>query len=218
MVRFPVPPPPKLAQLPAFTSQSPLPVSGTAVPSARVDIFVNDAVTAITGASDGAGAFTIPTPLELNAKNGLEVFATALLGDGLTSAPVQVTITHDSQPPTVNFVDSARQRFRAPERAGAGPGRWGSRQPDHGVHAERRRAGSHRHLSPPPPAPAITANANWNTTGGPEGAQTLVAKATDQAGNPPPRRAPSSWTTRPPTHRSPLGRAATSAIRSRPSR
>src|SRR5262249_15903728 len=36
VVRFQAPPPPKLAQLPAYTSQSPLPVSGTAVPNGRM--------------------------------------------------------------------------------------------------------------------------------------------------------------------------------------
>src|SRR5436190_1767783 len=104
LVRFPAPPPPKLAQLPAFTNASPLAISGTAVPSARIDVFVNDAAAAITGTSDKTGAFTLQVPLELNAKNVLEVFATAHLGDGLTSAPARVSIAHDGQPPTINFV------------------------------------------------------------------------------------------------------------------
>jgi hypothetical protein len=148
-----------------------------------VDVFVNDAVTAITGASDNAGAFTIQTPLELNARNGLEVFATALLGDGLTSAPVQVSITHDSQPPAINFVTPQgnaflRQTVSVQAQANGGAGSLLT-----GFTLSAGAQALTTTLSPAPPAPAITASASWNTTGGPEGVQTLIAKATDQAGN-----------------------------------
>ncbi|HMB89015.1 MAG TPA: right-handed parallel beta-helix repeat-containing protein [Methylomirabilota bacterium] len=38
-------------------------------------------------------------------------------------------------------------------------------------------------LDPAPPAPAITASASWETSGSPDGVQTLTAAATDQAQN-----------------------------------
>jgi hypothetical protein len=183
VVRFPAPPPPRLAQPPAYTSQSPLPVSGTTVPNARIDLFVNDAVTAVTGTSGNAGAFTLQAPLELNAKNGLEVFATALLGDGLTSAPAQASITHDSQPPAINFVTPPANAFLRQTAAVQAEASGGAGSP---IVAFTLSAGAQAlttTLSPAPPASVITASTSWNTTGGPEGAQTLIAKATDQAGN-----------------------------------
>jgi NHL repeat len=183
VVRFPAPPPPRLAEPSAYTSQSPLPVNGTAVPNARIDLFVNDAVTAVTGTSGTAGAFTLQAPLELNAKNGLEVFATALLGDGLTSAPAQASITHDSQPPAINFVTPPANAFLRQTAAVQAQASGGAGSP---IMAFTLSAGAQAltsTLSPAPPASAITASASWNTTGGPEGAQTLIVKATDQAGN-----------------------------------
>jgi sugar lactone lactonase YvrE len=183
VVRFPAPPPPRLAEPPAYTSQSPLPVSGTAVPNARIDLFVNDAVTAVTGTSGNAGAFTLQAPLELNVKNGLEVFATALLGDGLTSAPAQASITHDSQPPAINFVTPPANAFLRQIAAVQAQASGGAGSP---IMAFTLSAGTQvltTTLSPAPPASIITASAGWNTTGGPEGAQTLIANATDQAGN-----------------------------------
>jgi hypothetical protein len=183
LVRFPAPPPPRLDEPAAYTSQSPLPVSGTAVPNARIDLFINDAVTAVTGTSGNAGAFTLQAPLELNAKNGLEVFATALLGDGLTSAPAQANITHDSQPPTINFVTPPANVFLRQTAAVQAQASGGGGSP---LMAFTLSAGAQAlttTLSPAPPASVITASASWNTTGGPEGAQTLIAKATDQAGN-----------------------------------
>ena len=183
LVRFRAPPPPSLAQLPAFTNAAPLAVSGTAVPNARVDLFVNDATTAITGASDTTGAFTIEAPLELNAKNVLDVFVTALLGDGLTSAPAQASITHDGQPPTINFVTPAgnafvRQTVTVQAQASGGVGSL--------VTSFTLSGGGQlltATLIPAPPAVSITATASWNTSGIADGAQMLTATATDQAGN-----------------------------------
>ncbi len=183
LVRFPAPPPPSLAQPPAYTNQSPLPVSGTAVPNARIDLFVNDAVTAVTGTSGNAGAFTLQAPLELNAENGLEVFATALLGDGLTSAPAQASITHDNQPPAINFVTPPANAFLRQTAAVQAQASGGAGSP---IMAFTLSAGAQvltTTLSPAPPASIITASASWNTTAAPEGAQTLITKATDQAGN-----------------------------------
>lgn len=183
LLRFRAPPAPSLAGLPAFTRESPLTVSGTAVPIARVDLFVNDATTAITGFSDNRGAFSLAAPLALNAKNTLEVFATARLGNGLTSAPAQASIAHDNQPPTINFVTPlanafVRQTVTVQAQAVGGGGS--------AVTSLVVSAGGQPltvTLSPAPPAPSVTATASWNTSGIADGAQTLTATATDQAGN-----------------------------------
>ncbi|MDO8477524.1 MAG: hypothetical protein Q7W02_15250 [Candidatus Rokubacteria bacterium] len=183
LLRFRAPPAPSLAGLPAFTRDSPLTVSGTAVPFARVDLFVNDATTAITGFSDNRGAFSLASPLALNAKNTLEVFATARLGNGLTSAPAQASIAHDNQLPVITFVTPlgnayVRQTVTVQAQASGGGGS--------AVTSLVVSAGGQSltvTLSPAPPAPSVTATASWNTSGILDGAQTLTATATDQAGN-----------------------------------
>jgi hypothetical protein len=183
LLRFHAPPAPSLAGLPAFTRESLLTVSGTAVPIARVDLFANDATVAITGFADNRGAFSLAAPLTLNAKNTLEVFATARLGDGLTSAPAQASVVHDDQPPTVGFVTPlanafVRQTVTVQAQASGGGGSV--------VASLRMSAGGQPltvTLSPALPAPSVTALASWNTSETADGAQTLSATATDQAGN-----------------------------------
>ncbi len=99
LLRFRAPPAPVLDALPAFTNQSPLPAGGTTEPAARVDLFVNDAATPVTGASDASGAFSLTVPLTPNAQNSLHTSATTHAGDGLTSAPARASLTHDNTPP-----------------------------------------------------------------------------------------------------------------------
>jgi hypothetical protein len=183
LVRFPAPPAPKLAQLPAFTNAFPLAVNGTAVPSARIDLFVNDATTAITGASDKMGAFSLQAPLEVNAKNQLDVFATALLGDGLTSAPARVSITYAGQPPAINFVAPPANAFLRQTVTVQAQASGGAGSPVMKFTLSAGGQGLTTTLGPAPPAPSIAATASWNTSGIPDGAQTLTATATDQAGN-----------------------------------
>jgi hypothetical protein len=183
LLRFRAPPAPSLAGLPAFTRESPLTVSGTAVPLARVDLFVNDATTAITGFSDNRGAFSLAAPLALNARNTLEMFATARLGNGLTSAPAQASINHDNQPPAINFVTPPANAFVRQTVSVQAQAVGGGGSP---VMSLAVSAGGQLltvTLSPAPPAPSITATASWNTSGIPDGAQTLTAIATDEAGN-----------------------------------
>jgi sugar lactone lactonase YvrE len=183
LVRFTAPPPPKLAELPAFTNVSPLAVSGTTVPSARIDLFVNDATTAITGASDKMGAFSLQAPLEVNAKNQLDVFATALLGDGLTSAPARASITYAGQPPAINFVAPPANAFLRQTVTVQAQASGGAGSPVMKFTLSAGGQGLTTTLGPAPPAPSIAATASWNTSGIPDGAQTLTATATDQAGN-----------------------------------
>jgi sugar lactone lactonase YvrE len=183
LLRFRAPPAPSLAGLPAFTRESPLTVSGTAVPIARVDLFVNDATTAVTGFADNRGAFSLAAPLALNSRNTLEVFATARLGDGLTSAAAQASVGHDNQPPTINFVTPLANAFVRQtvtvqaQASGAG----GSAVASLALSAGDQPLAVT--LSPAPPAPSVMATASWNTSDNPDGARTLTAAATDQAGN-----------------------------------
>lgn len=183
LLRFRAPPAPSLTGLPAFTRESPLTVSGTAVPLARVDLFVNDAATAITGFSDNGGAFSLAAPLALNAKNTLEVFATARLGDGLTSAPARASIAHDNQPPTIDFVTPLANAFVRQTVTVQSQARGGGGSPVTSLVVGAGGQPLTVTLSPAPPASSVTATANWNTSGVPDGAQTLIATATDQAGN-----------------------------------
>jgi hypothetical protein len=183
LLRFAAPPNPKLNPLPPFTSESPLPVGGTAVPIARLDLFVNDGTTATTGASDNAGVFALKAPLELNARNVLEVFATANLGEGLTSAPTKATLIHDGQAPSVSFVTPPGNAFLRQTVTVQAQASGGGGSPVASLSLTAGGQPLATTLSPAPPAPAITATASWNTGGLPEGAQTLAATATDQAGN-----------------------------------
>ena len=62
LLRFRAPPAPAFTGLPEFTNQSPLTVTGTAEGEARVDLFVNDAATPVTGTATTAGTFTLQVP------------------------------------------------------------------------------------------------------------------------------------------------------------
>ena len=182
LLRFRAPPAPTLDAIPEFTNRSPFPVTGTTEPNARVNLFVNDAETPTTGASDAAGAFSLPAPLARNAENALKVFTTAHAGDGLTSAPAEATITHDDIPPSVMFLQPPGGAFvRGTVSVEAQATDGGS-----GVASLLLSAGSQpltAALAPAPPAPAVAATAPWDTTGFTDGTQTLTATATDRAGN-----------------------------------
>lgn len=76
LLRFRAVAPPTLTPA-AFTNESPLNVPGTTAPNARVDVFVNDGPTPVTVVADGAGAFSVPLALSLNAENTLDGYACA---------------------------------------------------------------------------------------------------------------------------------------------
>ena len=167
---------------PLFTSQSPLALTGTTAPGARLDVFVDDAPTPITVTADATGAFTASVPLTPNAATTLAVFATTHGGQGLSSVPAEVTVIHDDQAPALVF--------QAP------PALAHVRQ-SVGVQAQATDAGSQvaslaltvdgqsltATVAPPPPAPSVSAAATWDTTTVGDGSHTLGATATDQAGN-----------------------------------
>jgi len=100
LVRFRAPPPPTLA-VPLLTNQSPLNLTGTTEPDSRIDAFLNDDTPPGTFLTED-GNFSLFLDLDLNTQNSLAVFATTNSGDGLTGAPAEVTIIHDSIVPLIS--------------------------------------------------------------------------------------------------------------------
>src|SRR2546430_8863529 len=116
VLRFAAPPRPALTT-PAVTTQATLAVTGTTQARALGDVFVNAATSAASGPASGAGAFSVAVRLTANTPNTLEAFATGHGGDGLTSAPTEVTVTHDATPPALLFTTppaNAHVRLTAP--------------------------------------------------------------------------------------------------------
>jgi sugar lactone lactonase YvrE len=114
LLRFRAPAPPLLDPLPAFTNQTTITVTGTADPNLRIDIaaLVNDSVkTMMTGTADATGAFALSVPLTANATNTLAVFATPSGGNGLSSVPTIVSLTHTSASPAVALLQPAPGAF-----------------------------------------------------------------------------------------------------------
>ncbi|HEV8640838.1 MAG TPA: Ig-like domain-containing protein [Methylomirabilota bacterium] len=114
LLRFRAPAPPLLDPLPAFTNQPTITVTGTADPSLRIDIvvLVNDVVTTVvTGTTDATGRFSLVVPLTANATNTLAVFATPSGGNGLSSVPTTVSLTHTTASPAVALLQPAPGAF-----------------------------------------------------------------------------------------------------------
>jgi hypothetical protein len=61
--------------------------------------------------SDVEGHFSFPITLSPNTETNLEIFATAALGLGLTSAPAKVSLLHDDRPPLVTLTRPAPEAF-----------------------------------------------------------------------------------------------------------
>src|SRR6266545_4863519 len=117
LVRFRAPPPPSLAQLPAFTNAAPLAVSGTAVPNARVDLFVNDATPTINFVTPAGNAFVRQTvTVQAQASGGVGSLVTSftLSGGGqlltatLIPAPPAASITATASWNTSGIADGAQ--------------------------------------------------------------------------------------------------------------
>ncbi len=183
LLRFVPPAPPALDPVGPFTTQATLAVHGTTEAGARVDGFVDEAEPGVSTLADGAGAFTLTLALTPNAENAFEVFATAHAGDGLTSAPATATVTHDSAPPGLALTDPpagtfVRQTVSVQAQASDGGSQVASLTLSAAGQALLPT------LMPAPPAGSVTASASWNTGTAGDGPQTLVATATDRAGNP----------------------------------
>jgi len=181
VLRFAAPARPALTT-PAFTTQATLAVTGTTQARARVDVFVDAATIAASGPASGAGAFSVAVRLTANTPNTLEAFATGHGGDGLTSAPTEVTVTHDATPPALLFTTppaNAHVRLTALVQAQAtdanGVASLGLTVDGQPLVAT---------LTPAPPASPLSIAAAWDTSTVADGSHTLGASATDRAGNP----------------------------------
>ncbi len=102
ILRFRAPAAPNLV-FPSYTNQNPLTIQGSTGANSRIDAFLNDSVTPITVFTQD-GAFALNLNLLRNAQNSLHVFSTAHSGQGLTSAPAEITIVHDDIPPVISIV------------------------------------------------------------------------------------------------------------------
>lgn len=182
VLRFLAPPAPVLAGLPRFTNQATIALTGSTVPDARVDVFINHGVPPLIVTSTASGTFGAAITPVANAENGIAVRATAARGDGLTSPAAVASLVHDAIAPVAVFQTPAAGGFvrgLVPIRADAADA--GSDVATLDVSAAGRALGAA--IAPPLPAPAVAATASWPTGDVPDGTHTLTATATDQAGN-----------------------------------
>ena len=167
---------------PAFTNRSPVTVSGTTTPGARVDLFLNGATAPATVTADAIGGFTASITLTPNSTNTVVVYATAGAGNGLSSPPAEAMIVHDDIPPTLAFPTPAAgsyARLDVSVKAQAGDG--GSGVATLALSVDGRPLSST--VAPPLPTPSAAAGATWSTTTVPDGAHTLGAVTVDRATN-----------------------------------
>jgi hypothetical protein len=181
VIRFRAPARPVPARLPDFVAHSPLSVTGTAEPGARVDLVVGQAP-AVTIIADAGGGFAGAIALAPNAENALRVTATAHGGAGLTSPPAETTVRHDDIPPALAFLAPAAEAFvRGPVAVQARASDGGSQLA--GLTVGVGPAPLLGAVTPRPPTGAATVTATWDTDHVPDGSHTLTATATDRAGN-----------------------------------
>jgi len=167
---------------PAATNQSPIPVTGTASPRARVDLFLNDALTPVTVTADAAGAFAASIALSANAATTVEFFATTHRGQGLTSPPTEATIIHDSLAPAVSFqAPPAGDWVRGTVTVRAQATDSGSGLASLALKVDGQTLPAA--IDATFPAPTATAIATWTPPLLSDGTHTLRAIATDRAGN-----------------------------------
>ncbi|MGH7313498.1 MAG: IPT/TIG domain-containing protein, partial [Candidatus Rokuibacteriota bacterium] len=184
LLRFRAPPSPVLDALPPVTTQTAITVTGHTEPEARVDVvvLVNLSIeTVVTATADAQGAFSLSVPITPDAVNTLAVLATAHGGDGLTSVPTLVVLTHDEQAPGVSLLQPPAGTFVR------GTVNLQAQATDPGGVASltfRLDASALTTVTnPTPESTNFTASAQLVTTGRPEGAHVLAAVARDRAGN-----------------------------------
>jgi hypothetical protein len=106
VLRFLSPPSPELGSLAAITNASSVSVQGTALRGSRVDGRLDGGSDLFTIQSAADGRFALAIPLNANAENTIEMFATAHRGDGLTGAPAEVIVRHDDNPPETVLISA----------------------------------------------------------------------------------------------------------------
>ncbi|MBI4253798.1 MAG: IPT/TIG domain-containing protein, partial [Candidatus Rokubacteria bacterium] len=180
VLRFQAPPAPALTS-PTVTNQTPYALTGTTAPGARVDVFLNEAPTAVATVTATTDAFSAPITLAPNSTNTLHVFATTHGGKGLTSLPTEATVTHDDQAPTLAFqAPPAGAYVRGLVAVQAQASDVGTEVASLALTVDGQTLGAT--VTPPLPAATATATATWDTTTVADGSHTLGATAADAAG------------------------------------
>jgi sugar lactone lactonase YvrE len=114
VLRFLSPPAPELDALAAITNASSVSVRGTAPSGTRVDGRLDGGGGLFTIQSAADGRFALAVPLNANAENTIEMFATAHHGEGLTGAPAEVIVRHDDTPPETILISGPAGATDAP--------------------------------------------------------------------------------------------------------
>ena len=183
VVRF-HPPERPVMNVPPFTNETPVRITGRAQPGSLVQLFGTTnsrGPAAAVMADPRTGDFAVSAALVQNGETPLSVVATAGRGSGLVSLPALASIVHDDhlpvvdllEPPAAAFVNSTFVvRARALD-AGSG------------VAELRVMLDDVTQASFPasPPHEPVTATAVLSTTALREGPHTLTVGATDRAGN-----------------------------------
>jgi sugar lactone lactonase YvrE len=181
VLRFRAPSPPVLSA-PRFTKQPVITLPGTAEAETAVDAYINGNATPVTNQPDASGRFSVDAALVSNSANSLHVFVTGADGNGLTSAVSEAVVTHDNMAPTLVFTAPAQgATIREPVTVTTQATDGGSQ-----VMTMALSVGSSQlaaTVSPALPAGSATASGVWDATSLADGTYTLVAVATDQAGN-----------------------------------
>lgn len=103
IVRFVAPGPPTLDdEPPAVTNQRQVILRVRAGPGSWLTALGGQFPITVPAAR--GGSVLLPVTLRVNRENLLQVFATAAAGMGLTSAPREVAVIHDDQPPSIELV------------------------------------------------------------------------------------------------------------------
>jgi len=181
VLRFRAPAAPVISA-PRLTRDRVVRLSGTTEAEAVVEVYLEGASTPLRQVADPTGAFAVDVTLTPNTENHLYVAATAAGGRGLTSALTEAVVVHDDVAPSLVFTSPAEgATLREPVRLEARASDAGSR-----VVAMAFSVGATplaTTTTPALPAAAATASASWDTTRVTGGAYTLIAVATDEAGN-----------------------------------
>lgn len=102
-LRFTAPHPPALEENPP-TVTSERQVVLRLRTEARAQLTVVGGRLPVSAMADQGGSVLVSVALHANAENHLLIFATAAAGRGLTSAPLEVSVIHDDQPPAIELV------------------------------------------------------------------------------------------------------------------
>lgn len=103
ILRFVAPHPPALEENPpAVTSQRRVVLRLRIEAGAQLTVLGGQLP--VIAMADRGGSAWVSVALHVNAENHLLIFTTAAAGRGLTSAPLEVSVIHDDQPPAINLV------------------------------------------------------------------------------------------------------------------